>query len=106
MDSSAYDVEAKSATTVTRDQTLSMLQALLAERFKLKVHRATRGQRLCTDGCEEWAEDQVSCRSGGRCERWCKRPADRQKVHASTRNVALRHLTPARPRSNGALRRL
>jgi len=42
MDSSAYDVEAKSATTVTREQELSMLQALLAERFKLKVHRATQ----------------------------------------------------------------
>jgi uncharacterized protein (TIGR03435 family) len=42
MDSGAYDVEAKSATTVTREQTLSMLRALLAERFKLKVHRATQ----------------------------------------------------------------
>jgi len=42
MDSNAYDVEAKSATTKTREQTLMMLQALLADRFKLKVHRATQ----------------------------------------------------------------
>lgn len=46
MDSSAYDIEAKSVTTVTREQALSMLQALLAERFKLKVHRATQGDNV------------------------------------------------------------
>jgi uncharacterized protein (TIGR03435 family) len=41
-DSEKFDVEAKAepaATNVTRDQVLSMVQSLLADRFKLKVHR-------------------------------------------------------------------
>ena len=39
---SRFDINAKPAVTVTDDQALLMLQSLLADRFKLKVHRETR----------------------------------------------------------------
>jgi len=45
MDSQKYDVEAKAAAggaNVSRDQVLLMVQSLLADRFKLKVHRQTK----------------------------------------------------------------
>ena len=35
-----YDVEAKSETSVARDQVLLMIRALLAERFKLRVRES------------------------------------------------------------------
>jgi uncharacterized protein (TIGR03435 family) len=38
----SFDIEAKSATPATNDQLKLMAQALLAERFQLKVHRDTR----------------------------------------------------------------
>lgn len=37
-----FDVHAKPAASVTGDQALAMLQSLLADRFKLKVHRETK----------------------------------------------------------------
>ena len=37
-----YDIVAKTAPGTTRDQTLQMMQALLAERFKLALHREKR----------------------------------------------------------------
>ena len=37
-----YDIVAKSAGPVSRDQLRSMLQSLLAERFKLAIHRETK----------------------------------------------------------------
>jgi uncharacterized protein (TIGR03435 family) len=40
--SERYDIVAKAEHAVRRDQMLRMLQALLAERFKLVVHRETR----------------------------------------------------------------
>jgi uncharacterized protein (TIGR03435 family) len=40
--SERYDIAAKAEHAVSRDQMLRMLQALLAERFKLVVHRETR----------------------------------------------------------------
>jgi uncharacterized protein (TIGR03435 family) len=42
MDSDGYDLEAKPAGPVNREQMWLMLQSLLAERFKLAVHRETR----------------------------------------------------------------
>lgn len=40
--SQRYDIQAKAGTPVNEDQLMQMLQALLAERFKLEVHRETR----------------------------------------------------------------
>jgi uncharacterized protein (TIGR03435 family) len=45
-DSLRYDVEAKSPAAASRNQLREMLQALLAERFRLRVHRETRDLRL------------------------------------------------------------
>jgi uncharacterized protein (TIGR03435 family) len=42
IDSARFDVDAKSASGAGRDQLLLMLRALLADRFKLAVHRETR----------------------------------------------------------------
>jgi uncharacterized protein (TIGR03435 family) len=42
LDSDRFDVTAKSATPVATEQVRSMLQPLLAERFKLEVHRETK----------------------------------------------------------------
>lgn len=42
-DTLRFDVEARFEGTFTRDQVLRMLQALLTERFALKVNRETRG---------------------------------------------------------------
>src|SRR5262245_30080530 len=39
LDSSHYDVTAKSETTFKRDQIPAMLQALLTDRFQLAIHR-------------------------------------------------------------------
>jgi uncharacterized protein (TIGR03435 family) len=41
-----FDIEAKSDRAVSKEQTLQMLQSLLAERFKLKVHRETKELRV------------------------------------------------------------
>jgi len=41
-----FDIEAKSDRTVSKEQMLQMLQALLAERFKLKAHRETKELRV------------------------------------------------------------
>jgi uncharacterized protein (TIGR03435 family) len=38
-DSNRYDIEAKAGRDATRDEMLHMLQSLLAERFKLRLHR-------------------------------------------------------------------
>lgn len=42
IDSDRYDIEAKAEGNPTEPQVMVMLQALLAERFKLQVHRETR----------------------------------------------------------------
>ena len=42
LDSDRYDVAAKSAAPVSANQVRSMLQALLAERFKLGIHGETK----------------------------------------------------------------
>jgi bla regulator protein blaR1 len=42
LDSERYDLVAKAAQPVPRDQLMRMLQPLLAERFKLAVHRETK----------------------------------------------------------------
>ena len=42
MDSQRYDIQAKTGRTVTDDEMRLMLQALLADRFKLASHRETR----------------------------------------------------------------
>jgi uncharacterized protein (TIGR03435 family) len=42
MNTSGYDIEAKAAGSPTRSQIWLMLQSLLEDRFKLKVHRETR----------------------------------------------------------------
>src|SRR5262249_22742822 len=42
MDTLHYDVDAKSESTTNREQVRLMLQTLLEDRFKLKVHRETR----------------------------------------------------------------
>src|SRR5207237_1994767 len=41
-----FDIDAKSDRAVSKDQMLQMLQSLLAERFKLKVHRETKELRV------------------------------------------------------------
>ena len=46
LDEREYDVEAKAAGPVTREDLASMLRALLAERFKLQQHRETRDLRV------------------------------------------------------------
>jgi uncharacterized protein (TIGR03435 family) len=42
VDSDRYDIQAKAAGDATRDELMVMVQSLLAERFKLKVHHETR----------------------------------------------------------------
>jgi uncharacterized protein (TIGR03435 family) len=42
MDAARYDVAAKTADSIVEEQFRSMLQALLAERFRLAAHRETR----------------------------------------------------------------
>ena len=42
IDSDHYDIDGKAESRVPRDQVMLMLQSLLAERFKVKVHRETR----------------------------------------------------------------
>jgi uncharacterized protein (TIGR03435 family) len=42
VDSDRYNIRAKAAADVTREELMLMVQSLLAERFKLKVHRETR----------------------------------------------------------------
>jgi uncharacterized protein (TIGR03435 family) len=42
LDSDRYDILAKAASPVADDRLRAMLQALLAERFKLKLHRQTK----------------------------------------------------------------
>lgn len=42
LDSDRFDMEAKSEASADRDQLRQMLQTLLAERFKLAVHRGTK----------------------------------------------------------------
>jgi uncharacterized protein (TIGR03435 family) len=42
INSDRYNIQAKVARDATRDELMAMLQALLAERFKLQVHRETR----------------------------------------------------------------
>jgi uncharacterized protein (TIGR03435 family) len=77
-----YDVNAKPAETATREQTFTMLQALLVERFKLAFHRETReldgyalvqarpgalGPQLhhSTVDCEKVFASEPRCREGG-----------------------------------------
>jgi uncharacterized protein (TIGR03435 family) len=42
--SQGFDIQAKPAESVSRDQALPMMQSLLADRFHLKFHRETRQQ--------------------------------------------------------------
>ena len=42
MNSDRYDIEARGPATATPEQIMQMLQALLADRFQLKIHRETR----------------------------------------------------------------
>ncbi len=42
IDSEHFDIDGKAASIVLWDQIMQMLQSLLADRFKLKVHRETR----------------------------------------------------------------
>jgi uncharacterized protein (TIGR03435 family) len=46
LDSQAYDVAAKIPAGVSKDKVPAMLQALLADRFKLAVHRESKDQRV------------------------------------------------------------
>jgi uncharacterized protein (TIGR03435 family) len=45
LDRSEYEVEAKAAGAITREQMALMLRSLLTERFKVKVHSETREMR-------------------------------------------------------------
>jgi uncharacterized protein (TIGR03435 family) len=45
IDSKRYDFEAKAEGSHTRDELVQMLQSLLAERFKLALHRETKEQQ-------------------------------------------------------------
>jgi uncharacterized protein (TIGR03435 family) len=42
LDTDRFDIEAKAAGEPTKEQMMAMLQALLADRFQLKVHRESR----------------------------------------------------------------
>jgi len=42
VDSDRYNIQAKAAGDTTREELMLMARSLLAERFKLKVHRETR----------------------------------------------------------------
>lgn len=42
VDSEHYDIEGRADSRVPRDQIMQMLQSLLADRFKVRVHRETR----------------------------------------------------------------
>lgn len=46
LDAVGYDIEAKCDHPMTKEQSLPMLQTLLAERFKLTLHRETREQPI------------------------------------------------------------
>jgi uncharacterized protein (TIGR03435 family) len=46
LDRNEYDIEARSAEGVTREQKMGMLQSLLADRFNLKQHSETRAMRV------------------------------------------------------------
>jgi len=46
LDQNEYDIEAKAAGPITRDQLAAMLRALLSERFHLKQHRDSRELRV------------------------------------------------------------
>jgi uncharacterized protein (TIGR03435 family) len=46
LDSDRYDIVAKASATTPREQLLLMLRTLLADRFKLKVHRESRLVRV------------------------------------------------------------
>jgi uncharacterized protein (TIGR03435 family) len=46
LDAVGYDIEGKSDHPITREQALRMLQRLLADRFKLTLHRETREQPI------------------------------------------------------------
>jgi uncharacterized protein (TIGR03435 family) len=46
LDAMGFDIEAKSEQPMTRAQSLRMLQTLLAERFRLTLHRETREQPI------------------------------------------------------------
>jgi hypothetical protein len=49
-----YDMIAKVPPDASKEQRMLMLQALLAERFKLVVHRETKVTHLCIGDREEW----------------------------------------------------
>ena len=46
IDTKRFDIEAKSDGSHTKDELLSMLQPLLAERFRLALHRETKEQQV------------------------------------------------------------
>ena len=80
-DTAFYDINARANANVTRDQTFAMMRALLAERFKLTIHREMRsvpgfalvrasdrpgpGLVASTVNCEENVPRQGRCAEGG-----------------------------------------
>ena len=60
LNTNKYDVIAKPPATVTTFETLGpMLQALLAERFKLVVRRKNQDQRICADSRQEGPQNDA-----------------------------------------------
>jgi uncharacterized protein (TIGR03435 family) len=68
IDSPGYDIEAKPEDTTDRKQMLLMLQTLLAERFKLSLHRETRelpvyDLKVAKSGSKLPVSKEVNCMS-------------------------------------------
>jgi uncharacterized protein (TIGR03435 family) len=71
VDSQAYDVLAKTGVTVSQEQLSLMLQSLLEDRFKLKIHRETRdvpvyALTVAKGGIKLHRVEEGSCAPAGR----------------------------------------
>jgi bla regulator protein blaR1 len=85
-DSDGYDISAKipgDATQMTRDKELEMVQSLLADRFKLVIHREPRQ----VSGFE-----LVVAKKGSKMER-AKQDDHDESMHASNRHLTAKNVT-------------
>jgi uncharacterized protein (TIGR03435 family) len=72
IDSDRWDIAAKAEGDLTAEQMMPMLQALLEDRFKLKVHRETKEQQIyalavASSGVKLQPLKEGSCANNPRC---------------------------------------